>query len=95
MRRNWCRSSRNPEVADHEVAAAGNEEVQPEPAASEVQADVSAQSPDVAPDAEKATKKATRQKKTPTGEMTPKSPARGKQNQPGDRDAQARRRNHP
>ncbi len=83
-----------PEVANQEIAATGSEEVHPEPAASEVEANVSAQSPDVAPNAEKVTKKTTRRKKTPTGETTPKAPRR-KQNQPGNCDAEARGRDHP
>ena len=51
-----------------------NEEVQAETSASEPEGDVSEQAPDVAPEEKKATKKATRQKKTPTGETTPKAP---------------------
>ena len=51
-----------------------SEQVQPETPASQHESHVSAQAPDVAPEETKATKKATRQKKTPTGEQTPKAP---------------------
>ena len=54
-------------------------------------ANAGAQGADVATTAAPATKKASRAKKTSTGERTP-TPARGKQDQPGHRDAQARKR---
>ena len=51
-----------------EAPVAENEEVQAKTPASEPEGNVNAQSPDVAPQEAKATKKVTRQKKTHTGE---------------------------
>ena len=57
-----------------EAPVSKGEQVQAETPASEPEGDVSGQSPEVAPEEAKATKKAARQKKTPTGETTPKAP---------------------
>ncbi len=64
-----------PEVAaDQEQPASGSDDVQPKPVVNEVEAKVSAQSPDVAPGEEKASKKTTRKTKTPTDETVAKAP---------------------
>ena len=59
-----------PEIASdaHHAPTAENVEVEVDSAPSEPEADVSDQTPDVAPELAKATKKTTREKKTPTGE---------------------------
>ena len=60
-----------------EAPVAENEEVQAKTPASEPEGNVNAQSPDVAPGLAKATKKATREKKTHTGEPKTKSTREG------------------
>ncbi len=67
-----------PEIgADQEQPASGSDDVQPEPAANQAEANVGAQSPDVAAAEENATKKATRQEKVPTGEPKPNATREG------------------
>jgi hypothetical protein len=62
-------------TADQEQPASGSDDVQPEPVTNDGDANVCAQSPDVAPTEAPATKKATR--KTPTGEAAAKAPREG------------------
>jgi len=70
---------RTPEIAPdpHHAPTAENVEVEADAAPSEPAGNVSEQAPDVAPELAKATKKATREKKTPTGEPKPKSTREG------------------
>lgn len=67
-------SETTPETASgpNHAPTAENVEVEVDSAPSGLDANVSEQTPDVAPGLAKATKKATREKKTPTGEPKPK-----------------------
>ena len=57
-----------------EAPVSESEQVQAEAPTSELEGNVGQKAPDVAPEDAKATMKATRQKKTPTGETTRKAP---------------------
>ncbi len=61
-------------VANHEVESPASDKVRPEPAANEGEANAGEQVPDIAAAEEKATTKATRKAKAPTGETVAKAP---------------------